>query len=119
MVRILIIDDEELFRAILSRMLKRAGYAVLDAPDGATGIALYRANQIDLVITDLWMPGKTGIEVITELRRDNPDIKVIAISGGGPRGDCDPLQDATKIGAQHAFLKPVNQTELLTAIKDL
>jgi len=119
MARILIIDDEEIFRGLLRRMLKQAGYEVLEAPDGTVGVARYRENLPDLVIVDLHMPGKMGIDVIMELRRDFPDVKIIAMSGGGPKGDFDHLSAAKALGAQHTFLKPFNHQKLLAAIKEL
>jgi DNA-binding response OmpR family regulator len=119
MARILIIDDEATFRGLLRRMLKQAGYEVLEAADGTAGVASYRENLPDLVIVDLYTPGKKGIDVITELRRDFPDVKIIAMSGGGPTGDFDPLSAAMALGAQHTFLKPFNHQKLLAAIKQL
>ncbi len=119
MPRILIIDDEGQFRAYLRWMLERAGYEVLEAPDGVKGTALYRESLVDLVIVDLLMPRKTGIDVIMELRRDFPDVKIIAVSGGGPQGDFDFLPAARVVGAHRTFLKPFKQQELLAAIKEL
>lgn len=119
MPRILIIDDEEPIRGILRKMLEEAGYEVFDASDGLVGISLYRENLIDLLILDLVMPGKSGIDVILELRRDFPDAKIITISGGGPQGNFDYLPASRVLGAQRSFLKPFNRRELLAAIKEL
>ena len=119
MARILIIDDEESFRMLLRLWLEEAGHEVLDAPDGTTGIALYRENLIDLLILDLLMPGKTGIEVIMELRRDFPDANIITVSGGGPKGNFDYLPASRVLGAQRSFLKPFNRRDLLAAITEL
>jgi CheY-like chemotaxis protein len=119
MPRILVIDDEASFRSLLRQILERAGYEVLDAPDGLTGLKLYRENLIDLAIIDLSMPEVTGIDLIQQLRKQFPDAKIIAISGGGPKGDFDLLPAARVLGAQRAFLKPFNHQELLAAIKEL
>jgi CheY-like chemotaxis protein len=78
MALILIIDDDNQFRAMLREMLERTGYEFLEASDGKEGLKLYRENPTDLI-----MPEKEGIETIIELRRDFPDVKIIAISGGG------------------------------------
>ena len=92
---------------------------MLDAPDGIAGIALYRENLIDLLIVDLVMPRKTGLDVIMELRRDFPDANIIALSGGGPKGNFDYLAASKVLGAQRAFLKPFNRQKLLDAIREL
>ena len=119
MARILIIDDEEPFRKMLKQTLERAGYEVMDAPDGTIGTALYREKPTDLLITDMLMPEKDGIELIKELRRDFPDIKIIAMSGGGRSGNLDLLPAASVLGAHHTFMKPFNRQELLDAIREL
>ena len=82
MKRLLVIDDDDQMRQMLKQMLERAGYEIIDAPDGQTGIELYRQNPTDLIITDLIMPQKDGMETIIELKRDFPNVKIIAISGG-------------------------------------
>jgi two-component system response regulator (stage 0 sporulation protein F) len=119
MARILIIDDEEPIRGLLRQILEEAGHEVMDASDGASGIALYRQNLIDLLIVDLVMPRKTGIDVIMELRRDFPDANIIAISGGGAEGNFDYLAASKVLGAQRSFLKPFSRRKLLAAIKEL
>ena len=86
MALILIIDDDDQIRRVLRKTLERDGYDVADAPNGKEGIRLYRENPADLVITDIIMPEKEGIETIRELRRDFPEVKIIAISGGGRIG---------------------------------
>ena len=82
MSRILIIEDDEHVRGMLRKMLERIGYDVFDAPDGKEGLDFYRNTPVDLVITDILMPEKEGIQTIMELRREFPDVKIIAISGG-------------------------------------
>ena len=119
MKRILVIDDDIQVRQVLREILERAGYDVVDAPDGKEGIRLYRDNPTDLIITDIIMPEKEGIETILELKRDFPDVKIIAISGGG---HCNPegyLEAATKFGVAHTFTKPLDRKELLEAIQGL
>jgi len=119
MPRILIVDDEEEFRALLRAILEKAGYEVLDAPDALRGFALYCENLIDLLIVDLVMPKVSGVALIHMLRVKFPDAKIIAISGGGPTGDFDFLAAARVLGAHCTFLKPFKQKELLATIKEL
>jgi len=119
MPNILIIDDDNQFRTMLRKMVERNGYEVIEASDGKEGIELYRKNPTDLIITDLIMPEKDGIETIQELKKDFPDIKIIAISGGGRLGPQDYLHLAKMLGAQRTLTKPIELDELLKAIEEL
>jgi CheY-like chemotaxis protein len=119
MTTILIIDDEPQVRLLLKYALEDAGYKVLEAPDGKEGVRVYRNNPADLIITDIIMPEKEGLETIKDLRQDNPDLKVIAISGGGRNNPDGYLEAAKLFGAQYAFSKPVELQELLNAVKSL
>jgi len=119
MARILIIEDEDVVRQMLRDMLERAGHQVVEAPDGEKGIQLYRAEPTDLIITDIIMPKKEGVETIMELREEFPDVKVIAVSGGGRIGPTDYLEIAKRIGAARTFKKPFDRRELLKAVSEL
>ena len=119
MALILIIDDDNQFRAMLREMLERTGYKVVEASNGKEGIKLYREKATDLIITDLIMPEKEGIETIMELRRDFPDVKIIAISGGGRLDPEQYLSMAKGFGARYTFVKPVEREELLQAVEEL
>ena len=119
MACILIIDDDSGFRKMVRFMLEREGYDVVEASDGNEGIETYHQEKVDLVITDIFMPEKEGIETIIELRRDNPDIKIIAVSGGGWKGDFDALKIAEAFGVQKAFEKPFERKEIIKTIKEL
>ncbi len=119
MARILVIDDDEQVRDMLYESLTREGYDVLRASNGEEGLSLYREEPFDLIITDLIMPKKEGIETIIELRQDFPDVKIIAISGGGHIGIKDYLHMAKIFGVQHTFAKPVAREQLLDAIREL
>lgn len=96
---IIIIDDDDQIREMLMEMLVREGYEVLPASNGKEGIRLYRERQTDLIITDIVMPEKDGLETIMELRKDFPEVKVIAMSGGGRNGPESYLQVAKRLGA--------------------
>lgn len=119
MARILIIEDDQQVRGMLRQTLAQAGHEVVEAADGRAGARLHRAEPADLIITDLYMPEKEGLEMIRELVQDFPDIKIIAISGGGSivRGDYLPL--ATNLGALRTFQKPLDVQEILKAIQDI
>lgn len=119
MARILLIDDDEQVLDMLYESLTREGYDVLRASNGEQGLRLYRQEPVDLIITDIIMPEKEGIETIIELRRDFPDVKIIAMSGGGRIGTKDYLHLAKIFGVQRTFTKPVAREQLLDAIKAL
>lgn len=114
MKSILVIDDDLLFSKVLAKFLERCGYRVRVASNGDEGISRYREEVADLVITDLRMPDKDGLETIAELHKDNPDLKLIVISGGG-QGE---LPKARKLGARHTFLKPFDTEQLLETIEE-
>ncbi len=118
MARILIIDDEPNLRSMLRRMLHQAGHQVNEAGNGAEGIALCERNPPDLVITDILMPKKEGIETIIALHRANPNLPIIAISGGGRSGGMDFLCSAKKLGARHTLSKPFRGDKLLSAVSE-
>lgn len=119
MARILIIDDEVQIREMLAQMLTREGYEVVHAPNGKVGMKVCSEEKIDLIITDIIMPEKDGIEMILELRNDYPHLKIIAISGGGRLGPDGYLEMAQKLGAHKTFFKPFNRREILDAVQEL
>ena len=115
---ILIIDDEAPIRSMLRLILEREGYQVIEAPDGAEGIRHYRQQPTDLIITDLIMPNKDGIGMIIDLKKEYPDINIIAMSGGGLNKPDGYLKGAKQLGAKHTLSKPIDREELLRAVKD-
>ncbi len=119
MARILVIDDEEQLRIMFRESLERVGYQVMDASNGKLGLKLCQEEQFDLVITDILMPEKDGIETIGEIRRYFPETKIIAISGGGQRLNAkDVLHTAGILGALCTLRKPFEIEELLSAVSD-
>ncbi len=116
---VLIIEDDEYVQQMLKQTFERSGYEVATASNGRIGIQLFQGKPFDVVITDLIMPEMEGIETISKLRKDNPDVKIIAISGGGRNNSDDYLHLAEKIGATRTFAKPVDRNELLKAVKEL
>ena len=119
MARILIIDDEAMIRNLLVNILEREGYETITATDGIDGIKIYRENPADLIITDLLMPEKDGLETIMELRRDFKDVKIIAMSGGGKIDPKTYLQIARTMGAIEIITKPFDLRELLKTVQQL
>ena len=119
MARILVIDDSMLTRHMLRQVLERAGYEVLEASDGRVGIQIHRTTPADIVITDILMPEQEGLETIRELQRDCPEVKIIAISGGGQIGDYNFLTIAQRLGARRAFQKPFVLQDMLNAVHEV
>jgi len=116
MSRILIIDDDAGVRAYLQHGLGLGAYDVVVAPNGNEGIQRHRESPVDLVITDLFMPEKDGLETITELRRDSPSLPIIAISGGHATSG-SMLQAARLVGAANILEKPFDAGKLLSMIE--
>ena len=119
MSNILIIEDDEQVRSMLRILLGLAGYEVEDAPDGKEGLRLFQQKPFDLIITDILMPGKDGMETIIEMRREFPDVKIIAISGGGRIIPDYYLDSAKLFGAMRTLAKPFEQKELLEMVREL
>ena len=118
MARILIIDDNTSVLATYRIMLEREGYEVVIADDGNEGIRTFSEKPTDLVITDIIMPEKEGLETIMELRRNFPDVKIIAISGGAFLEPKDYLELAKQFGAMRTLTKPIEQEELLETVQE-
>lgn len=118
MLRILLIDDDDLLRSVVAKSLTHAGHTVLEAGDGQRGVELARSAPVDLVITDLVMPVQEGVETIMVLRREQPKLPVIAISGGLSNSPVY-LDIAAKIGARRVLAKPFTPQELLQVIQDV
>ncbi len=116
--RILVIDDNTTTRFILSKALTAEGYDVAIASNGDEGLKLFYENPAKLVITDIMMPEKNGVEVIIKLKEDFPDIRIIAISGGTPEKGNDLLRMTKILGAKSTIKKPLEKETLLKAVKD-
>jgi len=116
MPSILLVDDDEQMRNLLSEILRCAGHEVEVARDGQEATKLYHERSPDLIVTDLLMPEKEGLEMIMELYRSCSQIRVIAMSGGG-RIDSAPLLKAASIfGAQRILHKPFSPEEFMRAV---
>jgi len=113
MARILVVDDEELARFTIREILETAGHEITEAENGNEAIASQNANPFDLIITDIIMPEKEGVETIIELKADYPNLKIIAISGGGRTKNLDFLKLADEFGADKILAKPFSEDELM------
>ena len=117
MARVLVIDDDELARTLLQRMLVEEGHEVEEAIDGAEGLRLFGKNPPDLVLTDINMPGLDGHDVIEAIQMLHPDVPIIAISGGGPTTKEELLLKASALGADQIVMKPFEFTQLVSAVE--
>lgn len=127
MKQILVIDDDPDQRKLLKMILEDKGYAVIEAPDGRIGLRLFRQQPCPLVITDIFMPEKDGLETILELKKQFPTVKIIAISGGGLKAHSSKeapwvntsLEAAKIFGANHILRKPIKLEHLLKLVDEL
>lgn len=115
---VLIIDDDEIINEMISVLLQSHNYKTLSAHNGNEGLDILQNEEIDLVITDIIMPDKEGLQTIREIKSISPNTPIVAISGGG-KHNADYLAMANLMGAIHTFRKPFNHDEFLSAIKDL
>jgi DNA-binding response OmpR family regulator len=115
--RILLVEDDEPFADMLQKTLIKAGYAIVRACNGKDALRLYDAQCPHLVLTDLIMPGMEGVELIIELRRRHPGVKIIAMSGGGRNSPDAYLLAAQLFGAARTLPKPFASPELFAAIQ--
>lgn len=119
MARILLIDDDDAIRDVTAEVISQGGHTVDTAPDAKTGLALHRAEQHDLIITDINMPDMDGLELIMALRHTEPRPRVIAISGGYQFSESLYLPVAQRLGVQRAITKPIRADVLLQAVAEV
>ena len=117
--RVLVIDNDVDVRVTVARILEYESHDVRTAEDGARGLKLFAAEPPDLVITELLMPGKDGLELIIEMRRRRPDALIIALSGGGQIGNIGYLEVATLLGATAALAKPFEVHEFVALVRSV
>lgn len=119
MARILVIEDEEPLRKVVRLILELAGHTVLEAPNGRQGMARWRDTLPELVLTDIFMPDKNGIEVLLEMKNATVQSKIIVMSGGGPHGRFDLNPAAQLLGAERVLVKPFDQQTLLSSVQEV
>jgi CheY-like chemotaxis protein len=119
MPHILLIDDDDFLRPMLCATLEQMGHTVTEAGNGKEGLAQQAHAPADLVLTDLIMPEKDGIETIMELQKKHPGVKIIAMSGGGRMSPGNYLSIARRMGAGAVLSKPFSNDELAAAIEQV
>lgn len=119
MANILVVDDQKEIRTLIERILVRENHSIYQAADGNEGLAVFETESIDLIITDLLMPEKEGMEMIKQIRKTHPAIKIIAISGGGIVDSATYLHVASILGANKTISKPFKAADLIAAVNEL
>ena len=117
MAKILVIDDDDQVVSIIARWLSKAGYEVECACDGERGLRFLESETADLIVTDIVMPGKEGLETIPMIRKMNKNVPIIAMSGGGSCGPELYLKTALALGANFALQKPFEKEQLLSTVR--
>lgn len=116
MAKILLVEDDNLVRDMLTQVLQRAGHEVICATNGEEATEYLKTNAPDIMVTDIIMPKKSGITLISEVKNRHPNLEIIAISGGGRLDPTGYLDLSESLGASVSFEKPIDNTALLMAI---
>lgn len=119
MQKILVVEDDDFIRGMICTVLKKHGFEVIEAKNGVDGVDKALHEKPNIVLTDMLMPDKEGIETILEIRSASPDIKIIAMSGGGKTKNMNFLDMAKKVGAEKILSKPFKPSALLNAISEI
>lgn len=117
--KVLVVDDNDMIREVMVDLLSDEGYTMLEAENGLLALNVIEKEHIDLIITDIFMPDEDGIGTIFKLKKNFPDIKIIAISGGGQIKPDSYLEMAEMLGAIKTFTKPFDTEELLQYVNSL
>lgn len=115
MRRILVVDDEQLVRNLAVQVLERAGYAVVSAGDAQRALELLESDEVDLVVSDVVMPGLSGVELLSELRDRQPELPVLLMTGGSPQPER--TSRALELGAAGIVYKPFSHADLTDAVR--
>lgn len=116
MAKILLVEDDDLVRDMLTQVLERASHQVISTANGEEAAEYLKENEPDIMVTDIIMPKKSGITLISEVRNRHPHLEIIAISGGGRLDPAGYLDLSETLGASVSFEKPIDNTALLMAI---
>lgn len=119
MARVLLAEDDDHVRGMLIEALESAGHEVEEVATGRDVMSKYRQSRHDVVILDIVLPEKEGLELITELTGEFPDVKIVAISGGGRVGPETYLKLAKRMGAVEAYSKPMDVKALIARVGEL
>ena len=119
MSKILVVDDDLFFMQMLRDVLEKHGHQVHSAPDGEIALKMFYDGDYEVIICDLIMPNMDGMELIMELRKNYPDVKIIAVSGGDKQLHASTYLTVTKdLGANYVFEKPLSNSDILSAIEE-
>ena len=116
---ILVIDDTHSIRTFVRLILEEANYNIVEAENGAIGIEKFKSNIFDLVITDIYMPVSSGLEVVVQLEKEYPNTKIIVLSDGGKENFSNDLNVCEALGASCFLSKSKIKDELLTLVNDI
>ena len=116
MATILLVEDDDLVRDMLNQMLTRASHQVISAANGEEAAEVLTKSNPDIMVTDIIMPKKSGITLISEVKNKHPQMEIIAISGGGRLDPTGYLDLSESLGATVSFEKPIDKAALLMAI---
>ena len=119
MADVLVVDDNDDFRTLLRMALEREGFDVRTAANGQEALVLLQGRRADVMVTDIFMPGKEGIETISEVRKQFPGMRIVAMSGRPSATDFDPLSIAAELGAARTLKKPFDIDELIDVVRQL
>ncbi|MDP6175052.1 MAG: response regulator [Rhodospirillales bacterium] len=119
MARILVIEDDQDVRAMVVRALSRAGHEMFEAADGSDGLSVFGLKRPDMVITDIFMPGMDGLETTRILLEIDPNLRIMAMSGGGPSQRMEYLEHAQTFGACGIIAKPFLPSELVAKVDEM
>jgi CheY-like chemotaxis protein len=119
MARILVVDDEAAIREVIVRVLEAEDHVAYCAADGIECLRALENTPVDLIILDVFMPKQDGIETLRQVRRSNPDTRILVMSTSGQVGKFDPLEAALKLGADAVLEKPFNTGRLRRAVRDV
>jgi CheY-like chemotaxis protein len=119
MPEVLIIDDNKPLRWLLRTALEEAGHQVAEAPDGVKGVRAYLERRADVVLCDIFMPEMEGLETIRTLRRHDPGVRIIAMSGGSGTVPVNGLQIASHFGAVRVLSKPFPLARLIQVVQEI
>lgn len=119
MAKILLVDDDLQFQQMLKQYLERNNFEVITAENGVQALERFQKDRFDLIITDIIMPEKEGIETIIEMKKQQPQMKIIAISGGGRVDARDYLVYAERFGANAVFTKPLDRNVFISRVREL
>ena len=119
MESILVIDDDVQIRHLLEDVLRGEGFDVRGAESMEKGLPNYPKSSVPFIVTDVLMPDREGLEAIRELRKYNPDVKILAISGGLNQGGVDVLDIAKRFGANRVLRKPFEMKDFLSVVRDI